>query len=386
MSLSLAGLYAGAFLGALALSWGLTPVARRIAERRHALDHPAESKSHTVPTPCLGGAAIVLAFASVVLVAGALVAPSAAIPDLAVVLGLAVALSLIGLLDDLRGGLSPWLRLGLQTAAAVTVYAAGIGVGFLPWEAANAVVTVLWIVGITNAFNFLDNMDGLAGGVATIAAGAFFLIAALNGQYLVAALAVATAGCAMGFLHHNFHPATIYMGDAGSLFLGFVLAVVGVLLTFNAPEKITFLVPVLVLGVAIFDTTLVTVSRVRHGRSPMRGGRDHTSHRLVTVGLPVPAAVTLIYLAGASLGWLALVMARVELTPGLLLACWLAAIAVVLGLLLARVPVYDNSRGRRYVLARLEPEGTLEPEGQGGNGTNGHHADHERATSPELSS
>jgi UDP-GlcNAc:undecaprenyl-phosphate GlcNAc-1-phosphate transferase len=358
MSIAVPGLYAGAFLGSLVLSWGLTPLARRAAQRFDILDHPAANKSHTTPTPYLGGLAIVLAFCVAILVASALVASAfgaanAAVAQLGVVLGLGAALSLTGLFDDLRGGLNPWLRLGLQLAVGVGVWSAGIGVGVLPWQAANVAVTVVWVAGITNAFNLLDNMDGLAGGVAAIAAIAFFVIAAVNGQFLVAALAIAVAGCALGFLRHNFHPATIYMGDAGSLFLGFMLAVVGILLTFQASSGATFLVPVLVLGVAIFDTTLVTATRLRHGRSPLRGGRDHISHRLVTVGIPVPAAVALIYLAAASLGWLALVMARSDLTTGLVMAAWLAAFAAVLGFLLTRVPVYDNCRHRHLVLTEV---------------------------------
>ena len=364
MSVAVPGLYAGAFLGSLVLSWGLTPLARRAAQRFDILDQPAANKSHTTPTPYLGGLAIVLAFCVAILVASALVvsafgAANAAVAQLGIVLGLGAALSLTGLFDDLRGGLNPWLRLGLQLAVGVGLWAAGIGVGVLPWQAANVAVTVVWVAGIANAFNLLDNMDGLAGGVAAIAAIAFFVIAAVNGQFLVAALAIAIAGCALGFLRHNFHPATIYMGDAGSLFLGFMLAVVGILLTFQASSGATFLVPVLVLGVAIFDTTLVTVTRLRHGRSPVRGGRDHISHRLVTVGIPVPAAVALIYLAAASLGWLAVVMARSDLTTGLVMAAWLAAFAAVLGFLLTRVPVYDNCRHRHLVLTKVTANDAL---------------------------
>jgi UDP-GlcNAc:undecaprenyl-phosphate GlcNAc-1-phosphate transferase len=364
MSIAVPGLYAGAFLGSLVLSWGLTPLARRAAQRFDILDHPAANKSHTTPTPYLGGLAIVLALCVAILVASALVASAfgaanAAVAQLGVVLGLGAALSLTGLFDDLRGGLNPWLRLGLQLAVGVGVWSAGIGVGVLPWQAANVAVTVVWVAGITNAFNLLDNMDGLAGGVAAIAAIAFFVIAAVNGQFLVAALAIAVAGCALGFLRHNFHPATIYMGDAGSLFLGFMLAVVGILLTFQASSGATFLVPVLVLGVAIFDTTLVTATRLRHGRSPVRGGRDHISHRLVTVGIPVPAAVALIYLAAASLGWLAVVMARSDLTTGLVMAAWVAAFAAVLGFLLTRVPVYDNCRHRHLVLTKVTANDAL---------------------------
>src|SRR3954447_7758722 len=128
--------------------------------------------------------------------------------------------------------------------------------------ATDLLITIVWVVGVTNAFNLLDNMDGLSAGVAALGALTFFVLAVLNGQYLVAALAVAVAGCAVGFLRHNFHPAKIYMGDAGSLFLGFLLSVIGLRLRLpDAPQLTALFVPVVVLGIALFDTSLVTVAR-----------------------------------------------------------------------------------------------------------------------------
>jgi UDP-GlcNAc:undecaprenyl-phosphate/decaprenyl-phosphate GlcNAc-1-phosphate transferase len=177
-----------------------------------------------------------------------------------------------------------------------------------PWL--DGVITVVWVVGITNAMNLLDNMDGLSAGVATIAAWTFFMVAALNGQYLVAGLSVALAGCAAGFLRHNYHPAKIYMGDAGSLFLGFVLAALGIRLRLDAGPPIAVFVPILVLTVPLLDTGLVVLSRLHRGVSPFQGGADHTSHRLVRAGLPVRRAVGLIYLASLASAWLALVMSR----------------------------------------------------------------------------
>ncbi len=165
----------------------------------------------------------------------------------------------------------------------------------------------------------------------------------MEGQFLVAALAAALAGCALGFLRHNFHPARIYMGDAGSLYLGFVLAYLGLKLRFDAPDDITFLVPVLVLGVPILDTTLVTVARLRHGRSPFQGGRDHISHRLVKLGLPVRAAVGTIYVAAGSLGVVALVVSRVDRTSAYLLAGLVLVLGVLAGLALGQVPVYEDA-------------------------------------------
>ncbi len=207
----------------------------------------------------------------------------------------------------------------------------------------DALVTVVWVVGITNAFNLLDNMDGLSAGIALIAALAIFGVALLQHRYLVSALALALAGCAAGFLRANFHPAKIYMGDGGSLFLGFVLAVLLLKLRANAPTRVPLAVIIAIPGVAIFDTTLVTVSRLVHRRSPFQGGQDHTSHRLVRLGMSVPVAVTTIYAAGVVLGGSALLMSqlgpsvRIAGVVGLLAAAGIAAVP------LARAPVYGSS-------------------------------------------
>ena len=218
--------YGGILLGSLLLSLVLTPVALRVALRLNVLDHPGPAKAHGEAVPYLGGAAIVVSFAAVVLMATVLRPPPSGLPQLAGFLGFGVALALVGLADDIRGGLSPWLRLALEAAVGVAIWSMGdvTHLAGVP-RPLDAVITVAWVVGVTNAFNLLDNMDGLSAGVAAVAALAIFGIAALQHRYLVAALAVALAGCAAGFLRANFHPAKIYMGDAGSLFLGFVLAV-----------------------------------------------------------------------------------------------------------------------------------------------------------------
>jgi UDP-GlcNAc:undecaprenyl-phosphate GlcNAc-1-phosphate transferase len=301
--------------------------------------------------PYLGGVAIVVAFSLVVLAASA-VLPTRGQAELAVTLGLAVILAGMGLVDDLRG-LTPWFRLGMQVLAGIALWIAGSGVSIFTTEPLNVLLTVVWVVGITNAFNFLDNMDGLSAGVAVIGATSFFVIAAVNGQVLVAALAIALAGCALGFLRHNFHPARIYMGDAGSLFLGFLLAVIGVKLRFDGPTEVTFFVPILVLGVAILDMLLVTITRITNGKSPLRGGRDHTSHRLVFIGIPVPGAVSLIYGSAVGLGWLALIMSRVDRATGFLLMAFVVAVGVFLSVLLAVVPVYGNSKRRRMMIQEV---------------------------------
>jgi UDP-GlcNAc:undecaprenyl-phosphate GlcNAc-1-phosphate transferase len=271
--------------------------------------------------------------------------------ELFVVLALAFALSLVGLVDDLRH-LRPWVRVLCEVGAGYALHA-GVGMQLFSSDPVNAAFTIVWVVVITNAFNLLDNMDGLSAGVAAIGAGGFFAIAAANGQFLVAGLAAGAAGCALGFLRHNFHPARIYMGDCGSLFLGFLLAYLGLKLRFDGPVSINVLVPVVVLGVAIFDTTLVTVCRLLRKRSPFRGARDHVSHRLVAVGIPVPAAVAIIYGAAVSLSVIGFVVGRTDRALAYLLAGLIGVLGVFFGVLLARVPVEEIETARRRWRRRL---------------------------------
>jgi UDP-GlcNAc:undecaprenyl-phosphate GlcNAc-1-phosphate transferase len=357
--------YAAAFVVSVALAWALTPLMLKLALRRQILDVPDDRKAHVSPVPYLGGVAIVVAFSMTVLVAGALSARTDGVISLAWVLGAAVVLAIVGLADDLRG-LNPFLRLGFEIAAGLVVYATDPGIAIPGPRWLDIVITVVWVVGVTNAFNLLDNMDGLSAGVATISGIAFCVVAGMNGQFLVAALSAAVAGCAAGFLRHNFHPAKIYMGDAGSLFLGFLLAAIAVRLKLvDAPRSVAMFVPVLVLGVALFDTTLVTVNRLYHRLNPMSGGRDHMSHRLVWVGIPVPVSVGLIYGLATSLGFLGILLARLDRTSGLMLVGFVMVVAFGTMVLLSAVPVYDSSRQRQTML-RVVREHELEPPAGGG--------------------
>jgi len=347
--------YAAAFAAALAMVFGLTPLALKFARRRAILDHPGDYKVQPSAVPYLGGVAIVVSFALVVMM-GALLRPLATFAtEVPIVIGLGLALSFMGLIDDLKG-MNPVVRFVIEIMAAAALFYSGVSVDiFAGAEAVNLVVTLVWIVGITNAFNLLDNMDGLSAGVAVIASLFFFILAASNGQPLVATLSIALAGCALGFLRHNFHPAKIYMGDAGSLFLGFMLAVIGLKLRFPSPVQVTFVVPILVLWVPIFDTVLVILSRLTHRLSPFAGGRDHTSHRLVFVGVPVPVAVSLIYLSAIGLGWLAICVSRVDVGTGYMLGALVVVMSLFLGGLLAGVPVYEHSKRRRMMLVEVTP-------------------------------
>jgi UDP-GlcNAc:undecaprenyl-phosphate GlcNAc-1-phosphate transferase len=322
-------------VASLFLSLVLTPIAIGVAVRFGVLDHPGPAKAHVKAVPYLGGTAIVVSFAGVVLVAALLRPPASGLPQLAGFLGLGVFLALVGLTDDVRGGLSPWVRLVLEAAAGVAVWGMGYAAHLsgLP-RALDAVVTVLWVTGVTNAFNLLDNMDGLSAGVSVIAALSIFGVASLQHRYLVGALAIALAGCAAGFLRSNFHPARIYMGDAGSLFLGFTISVLLLTLRANAPTRVGVGVILAIPGVVLFDTTLVMLSRMAHKRNPFNGGQDHTSHRLVYLGLSVRKAVALTYLVGAALGGVAIAMTQVS-------SVRFVGVGVLLGVaVLAAVPLY----------------------------------------------
>jgi len=340
--------YVAVFTASVAISWALTPLMLRVALRGDVVDHPgsAEHKDHGSPVPYLGGLAIVVALSAAVLLAAALRPPVFGFDELAAVLGMALALSIVGLLDDVRG-LHPAVRVGFEVLAGLGIWWTDTGVKFVGVDAVDCVVTVIWVVGITNAFNLLDNMDGLSAGVAAICAASFGVIAAVNGQFLVGGLSFALAGCAVGFLRHNFHPARIYMGDAGSLYVGFLLAYLGLKLRFDAPDDVTFLVPVVALAIPILDTTLVTVARLMHRRSPFLGGRDHISHRLVQVGIPVRAAVGTIYLASASVGVIALVISRVDRVSAYVLAGLVLALGATAGVVMGTVSVYGAASTAR---------------------------------------
>lgn len=314
------------FIFVVALSFALagTPIARRLARRLGFLDRPAGRKLQTVPVPLLGGVAI---YAGVLL--SMVLFRHHYLPELASILGGATLLSLLGLWDD-RVELAPSIKFAGQILAAAGLVVAGVQVrlGWLP-DWVNIALTVVWVVGISNAVNFLDNMDGLAGGVSAVAAAYLTVIGAMNGQYLVSSLAAAVFGACLGFLVFNTRPASIFMGDAGSLFLGFTLAVIGIKLRFPGNVNVvTWMVPVLVMGVPLFDTALVVISRARRGVNPFTtAGKDHTSHRLVGRGLTQREAVLTLYLAGCLFGLLAIFVMQATPEEGYLVTAVLLAAA-----------------------------------------------------------
>ncbi len=274
-----------------ATALGMTPLSRAIALRLGVVDKPSQRKIHLDNKPMMGGLAIYVGFALTLI----LFSPPQYLVELGALLCGAAFLSVVGLIDD-RYMLSARIRLVAQALAAVVLIAAGIHIQLFHQPLLDYPLTVLWVVTLVNATNYLDNMDGLCAGYSAIAAGFFTLIAFSQGLTLVSALAAALMGSAVGFLVYNFNPASTFMGDMGSTVLGFILAALGIKLEFGSqPLSVTWMVPLLVLALPLVDFPLVTLTRIFEGRSPLDAGKDHTSHRLMSLGLSARWTLLVIY-------------------------------------------------------------------------------------------
>ena len=306
--------YFSLFVITYALVGVLTPVMRKIAIANQILDLPTSShKSHTKAVPYLGGVAILigvtlvsylaLAFSNFT-VSNFLLATS--------VLGPALVMGLIGLWDDLKN-LPPLPRFIGQSVAGLVVAAAlvlGSNVANPTGSTfADVLITVIWVVGICNSINFFDNLDGGAAGTAAISAIFLTYLAINSGQAFVAALSIVVAGATLGFLIWNRAPARIYMGDAGALFLGVLLATLTIRLNPDTQTSIgSFATPILLLAIPILDTTVAVLSRLRRGVSPFLGGKDHLSHRLVRAGLSRKMAAIALWLLSATFAFFAVIL------------------------------------------------------------------------------
>jgi UDP-GlcNAc:undecaprenyl-phosphate GlcNAc-1-phosphate transferase len=332
------------FLVALGIAFVLTPVCRRAAVRLDVVDQPGGRKIHGEPTPLLGGVAIAAAT-----VAGVLAAGPVDGSVVAVLIAGGVILVLGAYDDASRRDVGPawWLKLAIEAGAAALVVTAGMRLTFLPAWAALP-LTVLWLAGLTNAFNLLDNMNGLSAGLAGIAGLTFAVLAA---RYLevgpeqlpTVTLAAALGGACLGFLPANFR-SRIFMGDAGSLFVGFTLASVALLGGWRSPTVPTSVViPLLVLAYPIFDTTLVVWLRILRGRSPVVGGRDHSSHRLVALGLGPTETVLLIYLFALSHALSAVLVSSVTLRLSLLALAGSVTVLFIFGMVLRKAPIREGT-------------------------------------------
>jgi UDP-GlcNAc:undecaprenyl-phosphate GlcNAc-1-phosphate transferase len=308
---------------ALLLAMAVTPLMRRLALHTGTVDQPAARKIHANPVPLLGGAAIYLTFILVLVFFG----DREYIGQVVGIIVGATLMSFMGVVDD-RWGLGSYVKLAGQFIAAGILIYTGVQVRlFGGWL--DIAITLAWIVGITNAFNLLDNMDGLSGGVGMIAATYFLLLAAMSGQYLVGALAAALAGACAGFLIYNWNPAHIFMGDAGSLFIGFLLAAVAIKLRFPSNSVIvTWMIPLLVLALPIFDTTLVFISRLRRGKNPLTTpGKDHISHRLAFLLGSRREAVLVCYLIAGAAGLSSVYVTQATLPAALVIGASTVVVA-----------------------------------------------------------
>ncbi len=328
--------YLAYFLAALAGSLSLTPLIRRLSLAMGRVASPRLDRWHTRQTALLGGVAI---FAAFVVPTIYYYRQSPGDQLLGLLLGAAIIFA-VGLLDDLRG-LPPRAKLAGQVLATLPLVALGFEPGGVsPWLGAPLVV--LWVVAVTNSLNLLDNMDGLSAGVSVICAAALLAYGLHMRLPAVCVLSATLAGAALGFLVYNFNPASIFMGDCGSLLLGFSLAAIGVLIGQHYQRlPFTLAMPLLVLAAPIFDTCLVTVLRRLNHRPISQGGRDHTSHRLVFLGLSERRAVLYIWAISALFGLLALLYVRVNTALATVLATLGTLSLILFGAFLARVAAYN---------------------------------------------
>ena len=301
MKIDLIG-YFGLFVASLIIAATSTPLFRNLAMKRKILDTPnSERKIQRTAVPYLGGFGIALAVVATTLIAITISDASTENYLLALsVLAPAMALGLIGFIDD-KKHLTPLSRFIAQTfagifTALVLILTNTVG-NPTSYLVLDVLLTIVWVVGICNAINFFDNMDGAAGGISALAGFGFAVIGLQNDQYFVAAFGLVLSGACIGYLFWNWNPAKIYMGDAGALFIGIILAALAVRVDPVSVNGATaFFVPICVLALPILDTTTVVIDRLRRGVSPFEGGLDHLSHRLRRKGMSVRQAVSTLYL------------------------------------------------------------------------------------------
>lgn len=327
---------------AFGIPLAVTPLIRMLALRAGAVDKPGERKVHRRPVPCWGGLGIFLGFTTAVLFGVHL-----SREIIGMLLGGLVALA-VGMIDD-RRELSPWAKLAGEVAAALVAVAFGVKIRFVTNPFGGLIglgyfsipLTILWIVAIANAINLVDGLDGLAAGVSAISAATVAVVSFGQREMPVAVMAALLAAASLGFLPHNFHPARIFMKDAGAMFLGFMLASLSALGLTKSATAFSLILPILILGIPIFDMLFAIVRRVLQRRPIFSPDRGHIHHRLLDLGLTQRRAVLLIYAVNLLLGGSAVLLTYLTTEQGL----------VMLFLLLTAILVAANKVGL------LGPEG-----------------------------
>ena len=350
-SLTMTSLFA--FILALAISFACTPAVRMLAIKIKAVDVPKDNRRmHKVPIPRMGGLAIF---------AGFLVSVLFFVPlgnEFRSILIGALILVVLGIIDDIVA-LKPRTKFAGQIIAALIPALSGVSIHgivnpFVPGQYSTLGIfsipfTVIWIVGITNAVNFIDGLDGLACGVSAIATVTMFIIAVLFGETYIALMMAALAGACLGFLPYNMNPAKIFMGDTGSMFLGYTLATVSIQGLFKFYAVISFAVPFILLGLPIFDTGFAIVRRLLKGQSPLQADRGHVHHRLIDLGFDQKQSVAILYAFSALMGLTAVILARTNESKLIILA-----IAVLVCFFLAMSLMSFEKRHRAEEQAQLE--------------------------------
>ncbi|MEW5954775.1 MAG: MraY family glycosyltransferase [Bacillota bacterium] len=325
------------FLAAFGLAWFLTPYVRKMAFRIGAVDLPDQRKVHDGVMPRLGGLAIYLSFVIVVL---ATRDPTPAV--LGLIAG-ATAIVLVGVIDDIRG-LPAWTKLAGQVAAAACVIPFGINVQFLTNPLNGEMIylgllgiplTIIWLVAVTNAVNLIDGLDGLAGGVSCIAAITLGVVAltqwqvfGIGGQAEVITMAFILACAILGFLKFNFHPARIFLGDTGSMFLGFTLATLAVMGVAKSATAISVFIPLVILGIPLLDSVFAVIRRYNTNRPIFQPDKEHLHHQLLAMGLTHRQTVLVIYAVSLALGISAVLLNLLTTDQAALLLLGLAIVAI----------------------------------------------------------
>lgn len=312
--------FVSTFLIALVLTILLTPMVRSFAREIGAIDKPSDRKVHTIITPRIGGLAIYLGVLVAVLFGLLLGGASGMVfknprPLLGILLGGSIVF-LVGLVDDVRR-LRSLTKLFWQIVGASVAIYFGVEISFIsnpfnglfPLGLIAVPLTLIWIVGMTNAINLIDGLDGLAAGVTAISSMTLFFVALRTHQVEAAFIMLAISGASLGFLRYNFFPASIFLGDAGSYFLGFMLAAAAIIGVFKTTLVVALVIPLLILGVPIFDTGLAILRRLKEKRNPFSADKEHIHHLLLRAGFTQREAVLSIYVACFLLSGIALIMA-----------------------------------------------------------------------------
>lgn len=325
--------YIYAFIVALLISYILTPFVKRLAWLVGAVDIPRdERRVHTKPIPRIGGLAIYIAFIVTVLI-------TMPVTDniKGVIIG-GTLITILGILDDIYHLPAKIKLLGQMAAAGILIYF-GIKVEWVTNPLGDMVylgkfsipITIFWIVGVTNTLNFIDGLDGLAAGIASIASFTLMLVALNEGLGSVVILTAALAGGAVGFLPFNFNPAKIFMGDTGAMFLGYVLAAISVVGAIKSATAIALVVPILALGLPIFDTAFAILRRAINGYPVMKADKDHLHHRLLAIGLTQRQTVLIMYSINAALGMSAIALSEMGLLQAGFILIVLITLLVIAG-------------------------------------------------------